>query len=369
VANPLYELCAMAAPQLPTPKGMSRSASASSSRAVEFRGRMISTLESCYPGIRDQEAFIQERVQKGVQKIREDEQRYWAWQKKMKTEVQGKFKLPEDQYAGKTPAEVEIREKAEKGQRALQERNEQYQVWLSDMKRKQEERMEGKKQERKTELATFAAAVQDREKQRKRALREEKSKTSEKAGKYWEWLAQTKEAVQRKPCIAPLGKVMSAKTVEEMTQRKRNETMKDFEQRDQEYNEWLQTVQKPKFTLPVQECNSVEKRDRLIMEAAQKKMQKLSRTSVEYNKWLKEMEAQKREKMMDKVKEKLEADRAFEQGRQDRLEALERKMAEQKKEQEQKEEETKKFLKDLQENVKAKPLLLEQVYMYGRVVC
>eukprot|EP00440_Ansanella_granifera_P022711 gb/GFBE01024669.1/.p1 GENE.gb/GFBE01024669.1/~~gb/GFBE01024669.1/.p1 ORF type:complete len:102 (+),score=40.95 gb/GFBE01024669.1/:1-306(+) len=80
------------------------------------------------------------------------------------------------------------------------------------------------------------------------------------------------------------------------------------------------------------------------------------------------MEERKQEQMMAKVQQKLQADREFESSRQSALEQLQKKMAEQKKEQDEKAEETRRFLKDLEKNMKAKPLLLEQVYRFGRVV-
>eukprot|EP00931_Biecheleriopsis_adriatica_P124601 TRINITY_DN99751_c0_g1_i1.p1 TRINITY_DN99751_c0_g1~~TRINITY_DN99751_c0_g1_i1.p1 ORF type:complete len:360 (+),score=121.41 TRINITY_DN99751_c0_g1_i1:103-1182(+) len=348
-------------------KGMSRTMSAGISRAEEFRERMIATLDECYPGIRDHEANIQQKAQRGVQQIRENEHKYWAWQKKMKEEVKPNFKLPEDSYAGKKPAKLEIMEKAEKGQRALREKNAQYEAWLQDMKRKQEERMAANLQDRKAELQNFAADQKERDRQLNAKRKEEKAARAEKSGRYWEWLAQTKEDIQKRPPIAPLWHTGS-KSVEELTSAKREALTKDFEEKDREYQEWLATIQKPKFSLPHQEVHSVSQRDALIAQAARKGQQKLSQTAAEYKKWVKEMEEKKKEAMMEKVRQKLQADKDFEQGRELARDALQKKMQEAKKEQDRKAEETRSFLKGLEENMRAKPLLLEQVYRYGRVV-
>ncbi|CAK8999556.1 Calmodulin-like protein 12 (Touch-induced calmodulin-related protein 3) [Durusdinium trenchii] len=188
----------------------------------------------------------------------------------------------------------------------------------------------------------------------------------EKEKEYWNWLADAKQAVAARPGVAPLYK-FDGKSVEELVSEKKAALHKEVSAREQEYRIWLDSVSKPKFTLPSQAVNTPAQRALIVQENVRKGLEKLNEKTAEYQKWLKEMEQQKHEAMMEKVKAKLNADREDIERREKAMNALEEKMAAVKAEEERRAKLSREEVLQMYRKVHNKPLLIEQAYDYGRV--
>eukprot|EP00933_Yihiella_yeosuensis_P044302 TRINITY_DN39398_c0_g1_i1.p1 TRINITY_DN39398_c0_g1~~TRINITY_DN39398_c0_g1_i1.p1 ORF type:complete len:370 (+),score=104.61 TRINITY_DN39398_c0_g1_i1:74-1183(+) len=351
--------------------GMTRSTSVptmrrSSPQAKAMRTRIVSTMD-LYPGIRDREAFIHERKQNKFKEFKENHKKYHEWLRDMKQRIQPSFKLPEDQYKGKKSADDEIMEKVDKAQRQMQDGDAAYKVWLEGLRQKQEERIAEQLEERKAELAAFEKDREERGAEVDKKRREEADERRAASGKYWKWLAGTKEMIDGRPSKIPDVKSMGP-SVDEIVAKKRAALTKEMDEMHQEYHQWLASVSKPKFELPSMKVNSKAERDAIINAQAKKGIEKMDAQAAEYNKWVKEMQAQHQERIMEKVREKLRADREFDRKQEEAEALLEEKMAKAKEEADKVAADTKKAIKELQDRVKSRPLLIEQAYHYGRCV-
>lgn len=200
--------------------------------------------------------------------------------------------------------------------------------------------------------------------QRDAGLAQEREKAAQQAGKYWTWLAETKNTIARREVMnAPVVRMTGVKSVEELTTMKRAELQHQLDERQHEYNKWLEGIKKPKNTLPLnRECNTVEQREAIIQESAKKGKEKLNQATVEYNKWLQEMEEKHKERVMSKVRQKLHADQEFERQQNLAQDSLQKKMLEAKRQQQMVQLESQRAVKDMYERVQNKPLLVEQAY-------
>jgi len=203
---------------------------------------------------------------------------------------------------------------------------------------------------------------------RSESLGEDKEKEKEKAGRYWTWLSETKDKVDRQgSTCAPFFQPPGVKSVEELTAIRKAQLAIECGERDREYKGWLASVQKPSFVLPTNNCNSVAQRDMLIAEQAKKKGQQMSVTTLEYNKWLKETEEKHQEKYLAKAREKMNADADFDNQKKAAAASLDQKIIEAKKAQALVARQSQRELKEMYERVQRKPLMVEHAYRHNRV--
>lgn len=322
-----------------------------------------------YPGVKNSEQLIQQKAEAGRQKLRTMEQEYWAWKQKMQSEAKPRWAFPEDSYAGRRPVEEVIMEKADKAQKVMSETAANYKAWVKDMEKKRQDELTTNLQERQEQLKNFKQQKVEAQRARDASLGEDRDKKAQAAGRYWTWLSDTKNKIdKREVTCAPFVKPSGTRSVEELTQMKRAELAQDVEQREREYAQWVQSIQKPKHVTPWMKCNSVEERDAIIAEQAKKGVARLNQTTVEYNKWLKEMEQANIEKQVAKVREKMAADREFAQNADKAKNDLQKKMADEKRRQQLIQQESQKAVKEMYNRVQARPLQIEQAYRFGRFI-
>jgi len=332
----------------------------------DIQNRIKSTLQQ-YPGITSHEELLKKKAQEGRQRLRATETEYWAWNKKMKSEVGPHWKMPEDSYIGKRPVEEECLEKVEKAQKAMAETTANYKAWVKDMEKKRQEELNAKVQERQQELRNFAQKRQQARMERAESMEADAEAKAQQAGRYWTWLSETKTAIARRETQnAPLAKHSGAKSVQELTEMKKAQLAEEIEERERQYKEWLESIRHPKSRLPWQKCNSVQERDAIIHEKAKKGQERLNKTAAEYNAWVKEMEQQHHERTMAKVREKLLADQEYRRKNEMAAEGLRVKMQEAKRQQQEIEAESQRALKEMYDRVQTKPLLVEQAYRHNK---
>eukprot|EP00929_Paragymnodinium_shiwhaense_P050456 TRINITY_DN25392_c0_g1_i1.p1 TRINITY_DN25392_c0_g1~~TRINITY_DN25392_c0_g1_i1.p1 ORF type:complete len:423 (-),score=125.60 TRINITY_DN25392_c0_g1_i1:386-1654(-) len=329
-----------------------------------LRQRVKKTLEQ-YPGIKDSEALINQKAMEGVERMRQEEQKHKEWLDKLKATTQSVFKMPKDQYAGKRDVEEEIMEKCEKAHKQMRVQDAQYRAWLEEVQERQKHKLQERLTAKKEESSTMSAAREEKKKEMQAKLAATQRNRAEKAARYWDWLSSTKEQIEKREPVIPLPKSSSAPNVDTLTAQKRAELTKENDQREREYKSWLQSVNKAKFTLPSNRCNSVAERDAIIQEKAKQGSDKLNAKTAEYKKWVDDMQQQQQEKMEEKVRKKKEADAAFDKERQERALELQRKMQAQKDESEKVANESQQQVKAMYESVRAKPLIVEMSYRFG----
>lgn len=348
---------AQSAPQILTPRS-------------EMRERIKTTLQD-YPGIVDHDALMRQKAQAGAMKLREREEKYWAWQKEMQQNACAKWAFPEDTYKDKRPVQDVRDEYIEKAQRAMAETAAGYKTWVQDMEKKRQDQLHENVRARNQQLRTFADKKREAALARAANQAEDDEKAAAAAGRYWTWLAITKDKIDRRECTcAPFLRPTGVKSVEELTLRKKEELAIECDERDRQYKDWLVTVQKPSFVLPFnKECNTVEQRNQIIEAQSKKKLQEMSVTTTEYNKWVKECEERAQEKLMAKVREKMNADAEFDNQKKANAASLLQKMADAKREQARVAEQSRREVKEMYDRVQKRPLMVEQAYRHNKVTC
>jgi len=327
-----------------------------------MRKRIKSTLED-YPGVKNRDEHINKKVQEGAEKLRITESEYWASLRKMKSEVGPHWKMPADSLVGKRPVEEEMMEKVEKAHRSMAEKAAEYKTWLKEKEKQREEDLSLKLQERQKELKDFKQRKQDAQMGREADLAGDREMKAQQAGRYWTWLATTKNTIaQRETTCAPFVTLSGTKSAGELTHEKKAELAQDVEEREREYKMWLESIKKSKNIVPLIKCNSTQERDALIHEKAKKANQKLNEEAVVYKKWVKEMEQQHHERNMVKVREKLAADQVFDSERGAAKDSLREKMLQAKQREEAIAAESNRELREMYERVQRKPLMVEAAY-------
>jgi len=244
-----------------------------------------------------------------------------------------------------------------------------YKTWVQDMEKKRQDQLQENVRVRNQELKTFADKKREAALARAADAAVETEKAAAAAGRYWTWLSDTKDKIDRRECTcAPFLRSTGVKSVEELTLIKKAELAMECDERDRQYKDWLVSVQKPSFVLPFnKECNTVAQRNQIIDAQAKKKLQEMSVTTTEYNKWVKECEERAQEKLMAKVREKLNADAEFDNKAKAAAAGLQQKMADCKKEQARIAEQSRREVKEMYDRVQKRPLMVEQAYRHNKV--
>lgn len=326
---------------------------------AHYRGRMKAAVAK-YPGITDTDAFIKERMNRGIEARKEREQQYWDWQKDVKKKAEVSFNR--DDLMKNHDPEKQVQDNVDKAVAKTKELDAAYQLWLEEIKVKHEERMRQQVKDKLVADGEFAGEQEKAKAKFAEQRQQAKTKSREVANGYWAWLETTKGKIAARPCSAPPPKASEVESVDSMVKRRRAEMTKKDKAMKADYGAWLESVKKPKFTLPPLAGNTVADRNALIDAAAKKGVEGLSAKTNEYKQWVAEMKDKHHQRMVENVKIKLNADKEFDKAAAGRAAALDEQMEEAKRKRDEVAAQSAQFLAEMAKRVQKKPLLVEDAY-------